>query len=81
MDRLEKIVRKMESGNLALEEIISYYEQGIQLKKICERLLSQAEQRVAALEENADGDPVLRDVKISPSLGVQPSPEKSPKNS
>ena len=47
---LEILVQKMEDGELPLEESIKIYEQGIQLAKICQDALNQAEQRVQLLD-------------------------------
>jgi exodeoxyribonuclease VII small subunit len=43
---LETIVAKLERGDVALEESIAIYERGEALKKRCEALLAQAEERV-----------------------------------
>jgi exodeoxyribonuclease VII small subunit len=43
---LESIVTSLERGDVALEESITIYERGDALKKRCEALLSQAEERV-----------------------------------
>jgi exodeoxyribonuclease VII small subunit len=43
---LEGIVTKLERGDVPLEESIAIYERGEALKKRCEALLAQAEERV-----------------------------------
>lgn len=43
---LEEIVTKLERGDVPLEESIAIYERGEALKKHCEGLLAQAEERV-----------------------------------
>jgi len=43
---LEEIVTKLERGDVPLEESIAIYERGEALKKRCEGLLAQAEERV-----------------------------------
>lgn len=48
---LEKLVVKMESGELALEESLQAFEQGIKLTRQCQNALAQAEQRVQVLLE------------------------------
>lgn len=54
MAELEKLVDKMESGELPLEESLSAYQRGMVLLKFCERLLADAQQRVQVLESGGD---------------------------
>ena len=46
LKQLEEIVTKLERGDVPLEESIAIYERGEALKKRCETLLAQAEERV-----------------------------------
>ena len=43
---LEQIVRRLEAGQVKLDEAIQSYERGAQLKRHCEQKLSEAQQRV-----------------------------------
>jgi exodeoxyribonuclease VII small subunit len=52
---LEQIVRALESGQQKLEDAISAYERGAALRQHCEAKLAEAEARVAAIVERADG--------------------------
>ena len=52
---LEQIVRGLESGQQKLEDAITAYERGAALRKHCEAKLGEAEARVAAIVERADG--------------------------
>jgi exodeoxyribonuclease VII small subunit len=52
---LEQIVRGLESGQQKLEDAITAYERGAALRRHCEAKLAQAEARVAAIVEHADG--------------------------
>ena len=52
---LEKIVRSLESGQQKLEDAITAYERGSALRQHCEAKLAEAEARVAAIVQNADG--------------------------
>ena len=56
-DELVDIVRRLESGNLPLEESLRLWERGEQLHALCLARLDQAEQRVAELLERM-GRPV-----------------------
>ncbi|MFP6776684.1 MAG: exodeoxyribonuclease VII small subunit [PS1 clade bacterium] len=46
---LENIVKKMESGELELEESLKLFEQGVELTRKCQSALSSAEQRISIL--------------------------------
>ena len=48
---LEKLVKKMEGGDLSLEESLKYFERGILLTKDCQQALNKAEQKVRILLE------------------------------
>lgn len=47
--RLEEIVRKLESGNMTLEESLKAFEEGVRLSRICSERLDEAERRVEIL--------------------------------
>ena len=47
---LEELVSEMESGSLSLERSLAAYKRGVDLTKICQDRLSQAEQQVKVLE-------------------------------
>ena len=51
---LEELVSKIETGNLSLEDSLKEFERGIQLSRICQQALTEAEQRVKIL--TADGE-------------------------
>jgi exodeoxyribonuclease VII small subunit len=56
---LEKLVERMEQGNLPLEEALKLFERGIQLTRASQKALQEAEQKVRILlEEN--GEPILK---------------------
>ena len=50
--QLEALVAQMETGTLALDQSLAAYEQGVELAKICQRRLDQAEQQVKVLQDN-----------------------------
>ncbi|OGV31663.1 MAG: exodeoxyribonuclease VII small subunit [Lentisphaerae bacterium GWF2_45_14] len=56
LKRLEEIVEKMENGSLPLEEMISCFEEGNALSKLCGKKLSELEKKIEILvKENASG--------------------------
>ena len=55
MAELETIVKKLEDGNVPLEDSIKIYERGEALKKRCDALLAEAEARVEKITRDAKG--------------------------
>ncbi len=49
LGRLEEIVSKMEAGDLALEDSLKYFEEGVKLSRECNTQLTEAEQKVKLL--------------------------------
>ena len=60
---LEQIVRGLEGGQQKLEDAITAYERGAALRRHCEAKLAEAEARVAAIVERADGTLTMRPVE------------------
>ena len=46
---LEAIVEKLEQGDLSLDDSLKQFERGVQLTRICQTALTQAEQKVEIL--------------------------------
>lgn len=57
MAELEKVVGQLERGDVALDESIALYERGAELKKRCEAKLKEAEEKVAAITLDGEGNP------------------------
>lgn len=53
--RLEEIVNKLERGEVALEDSIKMYEEGLALSKTCIERLTQAELKLKKLTKDIDG--------------------------
>lgn len=49
LSRLEDIVQKMEKGDLALEESLKLFEEGVKLSRDCQKQLAKAETQVKKL--------------------------------
>lgn len=56
MQELETVVGQLERGDVALEDSIKLYERGAELKKRCEAKLKEAEEKVAAITLDGDGN-------------------------
>ena len=55
LQRLERIVDQLEAGNLALEESLKVFEEGVGLARHCARYLDEAEKRVELLTRDESG--------------------------
>lgn len=56
LQELETLVRKLEQGELPLEESLKAFERGVRLTRECQQSLSAAEQRVEQVMENEQGE-------------------------
>jgi len=54
---LETIVRKLEEGELALEQSLELYERGVRLSRFCHARLEEAERRIEVLGEGGEITP------------------------
>ena len=54
LGRLESIVDSMEQGQVPLAELLSRYEEGTKLLKVCEARLKDAELKIDLLKKNRD---------------------------
>lgn len=56
MQELEKLVERMEKGDLSLEASLKDFERGVELTRLCQSALRDAEQKVQMLMKNAGKD-------------------------
>lgn len=55
MDKLETIVSRLESGDVALEQAIELYQEGMKLSQLCDQKLKQVERKIEMLVEEEQG--------------------------
>ena len=60
---LDRIVKKMEEGDLTLEESMALYERGLHLSRFCHARLEDAERKIEILNARGELEPA------PPSLG------------
>ena len=63
VERLEEILRGLESGDADLATSLKLYEEGVGLVRTCTEQLEKAEQSVKILQLREDGKAVLADFK------------------
>lgn len=61
---LESIVRRLEGGQVKLDDAIQSYERGAQLKRHCEKKLNEAQQRVDRIVIGSDGALTVEPAKL-----------------
>jgi exodeoxyribonuclease VII small subunit len=73
LNKLEKIVSKLEEGDIPLEESLKLFEEGIRLSRFCNQKLDEAEKKVEILLKDKDG--LLKSQPFAPSTysGQTPS--------
>jgi len=62
--QLEKLVTRMESGEMSLEESLKAFEEGVKLTRLCQETLSSAQQKVQVLMEQQPGKVVLKEMSF-----------------
>lgn len=62
LSALEKIVAKLEGGDLKLDESLALFEKGISLSRTCRERLDAAERRIEILSRSADGGLYTKDL-------------------
>ncbi len=55
LERLEEIVKLLETGSAPLEESTRLYEEGIAFVRVCNAMLEQTEARIRLLRTGTDG--------------------------
>ena len=76
LKRLEEIVQRMEGGDLALEDSLGLFEEGVRLTRVCSQRLDEAEKKIELLTRDEKGgvkaepvDPDLFEQKMSHAEG------------
>jgi len=64
LERLEDIVEQLESGQLALEESLSLFEEGVKLSLYCQKELKKTDGRVQRLFKKLNGELELIELDI-----------------
>jgi len=64
LGKLEEIVRELEKEDIALEDSMQKFEQGIKLSSHCLRKLNEAEQKIEELTRSEDGKLIARELEV-----------------
>lgn len=55
LEELQNIVNALEAGNVGLDQSLGLYERGVELVRLCNKRLDEAQQRVDAVRTAEDG--------------------------
>lgn len=83
LNKLEKIVSKLEDGDISLEESLKLFEEGIRLSRFCNQKLEEAEKKIEILLKDKEGeikphvfDPSLNSSQITSNDSIKEISEK-----
>ncbi len=76
LSALEKIVRRLEQGDLSLEESLKLFEDGVKLSRECQERLNQAERRIEVLLKDENGNPSLQAIQTEDLRGEKTNQPK-----
>jgi len=62
LSQLETIVKKLEDGDLPLEESLKLFEKGVALSRECRERLTEAERRIEILIKDSEGKPAVSEL-------------------
>ena len=75
LKELERIVRRLEEGELPLEDSLKLFEDGVKLSRECQERLNQAERRIEILLKDENGNPNLEIIKAEDLRDVEREPK------
>jgi exodeoxyribonuclease VII small subunit len=67
---LESVVKKLEEGDLPLEQSLALYERGVQLSRFCHARLEDAERRIEILTDRGELKPAPASLTADSERGV-----------
>ncbi len=73
LKELEEIVEQLETSDLALDETLAKYENGIKIYKQCYQILEKAEKKINILLKNSTGDIRTEEFKLKKSGNMKSS--------
>jgi exodeoxyribonuclease VII small subunit len=79
MDRLSQIVKKLEGGELPLEQSLQLFEEGVKLSRLAQGRLDAAQQRIERLlTVDSQGRPRTAPFETTRSEGAPDDPDEEP---
>ena len=63
LDELEKVVERLESGELSLEASLAAFEEGVKLVNLCNQKLNEVEKKIELLVKDKEGKLQLKSLE------------------
>ena len=63
VEELEKVVERLESGELSLEEALAAFEDGVKLVNLCNQKLTEVEKKIELLVKDKEGKLQLKSLE------------------
>ena len=63
MKELEKLVDSLDKGDVSLDEAITAYDRGSQLKEYCEKKLNEAKMKIETIQSSDKEDVIAKQLK------------------
>jgi exodeoxyribonuclease VII small subunit len=73
LEELEKVVERLESGELSLDDSLAAFEDGVRLVKFCNQKLTEVEKKIELLVKDKDGK-----LQLKPLEDEEEEPEGEP---
>ena len=61
---LEEIVKKIDTGQENLSDAVSSFERGVELKKRCDQMLTEAKLKIEKISKTEEGNIAISEVEI-----------------
>ena len=71
MESLEKIVERLESGDLSLDDSLAAFEDGIKLVRFCNQKLTEVEKKIELLVKDKEGKLQLKAFEELPRQEIE----------
>ncbi len=72
LKRLEELVRRLEQGNVPLEQSLTEYAEAVELLRVCQGKLDSAQARIEVLSGfNAEGQPITRPLEVDEDMSLE----------
>jgi exodeoxyribonuclease VII small subunit len=72
LKRLEELVRRLEQGNVPLEQSLAEYSEAVELLRVCQGKLDAAQCRIEVLSGfDANGEPVTRPLAVDAEMTLE----------
>ncbi|MBI2361126.1 MAG: exodeoxyribonuclease VII small subunit [Deltaproteobacteria bacterium] len=63
LEQLEKVVERLESGELSLEDSLAAFEEGVKLVRLCNQKLAEVERKIELLVKDKEGKLQLKSLE------------------